>query len=188
MVAGSGGRLGVDAGVTGGSAEPAMGATTATELDLAVDEVLGPLGRPGEHLGRLGVVDATVLDGGVETFLGTGDDGIDDVGAVDALCLGQFGDRRAVPERFSDLAALETENLCDLVGAALATLAEALTELATVEEGVLEGLDDGLALRLGEGSVVDENLEGFADSCPAFGSGLLGLSGVVLSAGDHRGE
>ena len=52
----------------------------------------------------------------------------------------------------------------------------------------MEGLDDGFALRLGEGSVVDENLEGFADSCPAFGSGLLGLSGVVLSAGDHRGE
>ena len=40
-------------------------------------------------------------------------------------------------------------------------------------------------MRLGEGSVVDENLEGFADSFAASGSGL---DGVVLSAGDHRGE
>ena len=155
---------------------------TATELDLAVDEVLGPLGGLGEHLGGLGVVDATVLDGSVETLLGTGDDGIDDVGAVDALCLGQFGDRRAVPERLSHLAALEAKDLGDLAGATRTALAEALTELATVGAGVLEGLDDGVALRLGEGSVVDENLEGFADSCPVFGSGLLGLDGVVLGA------
>ena len=46
----------------------------------------------------------------------------------------------------------------------------------------------GVAVRLGEGSVVDENLEGFADSFAASGGGLLSLDGIVLSAGDHRGE
>ena len=86
-----------------------------------------------------------------------------------------------------DLVALKAEDLCDLAGAA-GRAGRGLTELATVGAGVLEGLDDGVALRLGEGSVVDENLEGFADSFAAFGSGLLGLDGIVLSAGDHRGE
>ena len=69
-----------------------------------------------------------------------------------------------------------------------AALAVVVMELTPVGAGVLEGLDDGVALRLGEGSVVDENLEGFADSLAAFGSGLLRLDDVVLSAGDRRGE
>jgi hypothetical protein len=123
---------------------------------LALDKRGHPLlGGRQDPVGLL-LGEVAVRDGLVEPLPLGGHDGVDHVGDLDALLLGELGDGAAVLEGGTHVVLLDAEGLGD-VGQVVGQ--EAVPGPVALGPGVGERVLDGVGLVLGDGAVVDEAVE-----------------------------
>jgi hypothetical protein len=131
--------------VTGVRDRSVLGVGGTAFRSAVLDHVADPGFGIGELLVRLGLIDATVLDGVGQPLVEFGDELVDDGLRLDALRRGDLGERGAVTELLAKLLGIETEEVGQRLGgdtpgkrtgapvtAAEATGAAAFAELATI--------------------------------------------------------